>query len=87
MRGDKGLITITLDGRETHHPTVTCAHCNRIVSIKPFADPASIGGLCFGCNKPICPHCVGKGCDVIERKLERMEHRDYVLRSYADCAR
>jgi len=57
----------------TERDTFTCAHCNRIVHVKPFVDPASRGGLCKVCGALICKSCVGKGCDPHEEKLKEYE--------------
>ena len=62
--------------------TFSCSHCNRIVHVKPKADPADMGGLCKCCMRLICPACVGKACDVLERKLERQEASYQARRSY-----
>ncbi len=62
--------------------TFSCFHCSRVVRVKPKMDPADMGGLCKLCMKHICKHCVGKACVPFEKKLERMEARERVLRSY-----
>lgn len=62
--------------------TFTCQHCNRVIFVKPFADPASMGGRCSCCDGLICPNCVGKGCDPMEEKLKRQEASYEALRSY-----
>ena len=54
----------------------------RVVHVPPRADPADIGGLCSLCMGLICPKCVGKGCDPLEKKLERQEAHYHALRSY-----
>ncbi len=60
--------------------TFTCAHCNRIVIVRPKCDPADLGGFCRLCTKMICPSCVDIGsCDPFEKKLERKE-KEYRLR-------
>ena len=61
--------------------TFTCKHCNRIVVVKPFADPADMGGRCTCCDGLICKNCVGKGCDPMEEKLNRMEARSRLYES------
>jgi hypothetical protein len=61
--------------------TRTCGHCQRVDAIKPFCDPAEVGGLCYVCNRYICLRCHGLAtCDPIERKLERNEARGRLLR-------
>lgn len=62
--------------------TFTCGHCNYIVHVKPKTDPTNLGGMCKQCMKLVCPRCVGKGCDPLEKKLERAEARAAALRSY-----
>jgi hypothetical protein len=62
--------------------TVQCGHCGRHMHIKPRMDPADMGGLCKQCMKFECPACVGKGCSPLERRIEQMEKRDLVRRSY-----
>lgn len=61
--------------------TFQCGHCQYITHVKPFMDPADMGGLCKVCMRLVCSKCVGKECDVFERKLERSEARDRFLRS------
>ena len=69
-------------GEITERSTFSCAHCNRIVIVKPKCDPADLGGLCKQCMKLICPGCHDRGnCDPLEKKLERAEARDRFLRS------
>lgn len=82
MRREGGVITISGPNGLQHVSTFTCKHCQRIVAVKPFCDPADLGGQCpHGCGL-ICPACVGKGCDPFEEKLARAEAR----RSYEQVA-
>jgi hypothetical protein len=68
-------------GVQQEHDTFTCRHCNRIVVVKPKADPADMGGRCYVCDSLICKVCVARGlCDVIEKKLDRAEARDRLYR-------
>ena len=62
--------------------TASCGHCNRVMHIKPFMDPADMGGLCKICMKFTCPKCVDLGCTPFEKKLELAEKRGRALRSY-----
>lgn len=63
--------------------TFSCAHCNRVVIVKPKCDPNDLGGMCRLCDKMICAACVDLGkCDPVEKKLEREEARYHALRSY-----
>ena len=57
-----------------------CAHCQKAVFVKPFSDPADMGGFCRICGGSdylsglICPGCVAKGgCVPFEKKLELVE--------------
>ncbi len=59
-----------------------CAHCQQSVFVKPFCDPADMGGWCRICGGRnyldglICdrPSCHEK-CDPFEEKLKRIEAR------------
>lgn len=62
--------------------TFSCGHCGSIVHVPARTDPANLGGLCKQCMRLICPRCLDKGCEPLERKLERAEERDRTLRSY-----
>lgn len=54
--------------------TFTCAHCQQVVTVKPFCDAADAGGMCKSCMGLICSYCVDNGvCDPIEKKIERVE--------------
>jgi hypothetical protein len=75
------LQTITAAGT-VEHDTFTCQHCGRIVVVRHGCSPEELGGRCTCCGGLICPDCVGKGCDHIEKKLERAEAREKALRSY-----
>jgi hypothetical protein len=69
------------NGVQKEADTFSCGHCGKIVHVKPMADPAAIGGLCYCCNKHVCPVCVAEGrCDPLERKLERWEASDRLYR-------
>ncbi len=79
----QGYAVISSPDGMTELDTMTCGHCNRILHLKARQNPENIGGLCKQCMKPICPSCVDRGhCDPFEKKLERWEERDRVLRSY-----
>jgi hypothetical protein len=83
MRNPNGYAMLALeDGSVCESDTVCCRHCNRHTHIKPKQDPADLGGLCYVCGGFVCPQCVGKGCDEIERKLERAEAAYHARRSY-----
>lgn len=72
------------DAREkTELDTFTCGHCGRLRHVRAKERPEDTGGLCKQCMSLICPHCLNSGrCDPLEKKLQRQEQRDSVLRSY-----
>jgi len=77
-----GLGTLTEPhGSVKERATFTCAHCQAIRHVKPFCDPADLGGLCKICMGVVCEKCVGKGCDPFEEKLRRQEAKGQSLRS------
>jgi hypothetical protein len=75
------------NGRTLERDTITCAHCNRIVMVKPgtgcttYYIPQLIGppkeeagAWCAVCNKPVCLTCHADGrCLPLMRRLEMME--------------
>jgi hypothetical protein len=67
-------------GRNKELATFTCGHCQNIRHVKPYCDPADLGGLCKICMNVICEQCVGGPCDPFEKKIERMEARGRALR-------
>lgn len=69
-------------GKKNEFDTTQCSHCQKLTHVKPGTRPEDIGGFCYGCAKPICASCVGKVCDVIEKKLERAEASYHARRSY-----
>ena len=75
MRNPGGYAVLeNMWGRKKECDTFSCAHCNRVVHVKPKCDPAELGGHCYICDKMICPSCVATGkCDPLEEKLARME--------------
>lgn len=75
-------VTTHADGSITESDTTTCRHCNTVFHVGARQRPEDIGGLCRVCMGIICPKCVGQGCDVIERKLERWEASYHARRSY-----
>jgi hypothetical protein len=81
MRKPGGYSIITdPDGPTIEQDTFTCKHCCKVVFVKPRCDPADMGGRCTCCDGLICKFCVGKDCDVMEKKLEREESRGRMLR-------
>lgn len=82
MRNPGGYAVITDPNGRTEIDTFTCKHCNRIKHVMPKQRPEDIGGICYGCMGMVCERCVGKGCDTIEKKLERAEASYHARRSY-----
>jgi hypothetical protein len=75
-------VTVGVDGQKTEADTFTCAHCQRVVMVKPKATASECGGWCGRCAKPICPSCAAKpGCAPFEKQLERIESRARLLKS------
>ncbi len=60
-------------GRDLERDTFTCKHCNSVVFVEPFQDPAAAGGWCMNCAALICRECAGRECRPFERQLEREE--------------
>jgi hypothetical protein len=65
--------------------TFTCVHCNAPRRVKPYCDPADLGGLCRVCMGVICERCVGSGCDPLEEKIKRVEHDQNFDRWFKEC--
>ena len=83
MRRPQGyLLRVEAGCADVERDTFTCGHCQRIVIVRPKADPVSLGGLCKQCMAMICPRCLGRGCTPWEKQMERMEARAEALRSY-----
>jgi len=75
--------------------TITCKHCQRIVFTKPGSastvylfpqrqgpDKEEPGAFCRVCMSPICLACCAVGtCTPWERRMEKIEARDRMLRS------
>jgi hypothetical protein len=70
------------DGRVVEADTCQCSHCGQHFHVKPKQRAEDCGGFCYVCSKPVCARCVGKGCDELERKLEREEASYHARRSY-----
>lgn len=87
MRQPQGYTIIVGPQPTVEMDTFTCAHCGVVQFVKPFTRAEDMGGICHGCgdkSRPsfICKSCVGKGCDPLEKKIERLEARGAALRSY-----
>ena len=83
MRKDGGYLVINSAFGMSEMSTFTCTHCNKVVAVKTKANPDDIGGFCYCCMKMVCPQCVGKPCDPVEKKLERAEASYHARRSYS----
>jgi hypothetical protein len=83
MRRAQGYATIIEPGKATiEKDSFTCVHCNSVVFVSPMRDASEVGGFCMLCMKHICSACASTGaCDPFEKKLERMEARDRLLRA------
>ena len=68
-----GYATLIGPEQTKESATFTCGHCMSIRHVKPYCDPADLGGLCKICMTVICEKCVGLGCDPFEKKIERQE--------------
>ena len=68
-----GYATLIGPEQMKESATFTCGHCMSIRHVKPYCDPADLGGLCKICMTVICEKCVGLGCDPFEKKIERQE--------------
>ena len=62
--------------------TFTCCHCNRIIHVKPMANMDEFGSMCRNCMKMVCPACADGSCVPFEKKLEEVEARERILKSY-----
>lgn len=83
MRRPGGYLICTDPDATQEHDTFSCAHCNAIVTVEPFADPADMGGRCGVCDGLICKTCNATGlCDPLEEKLKRAEASYHARRSY-----
>lgn len=83
MRNAGGVgVLVDPDAGTIERDTFTCFHCQRVVFVKPKADPADMGGLCKVCMKLICPGCVGKTCLPFEKSIEKAEAKAAARRSY-----
>lgn len=83
MRNPHGYLTINEPDKPLiEHDTFTCGHCNKIVIVPHKAKASDCGGFCLCCMTTICSNCEKQGsCTPFEKKLEKMEARDRMLRS------
>lgn len=76
------LQKVSLQNGKNGFDTCSCGHCNRIFHVGARQRPEDIGGMCPQCWKPICPHCLDKGCTPLEKAIEEQEERTRTLLSY-----
>ena len=83
VQAQKGYLQIFHESApKEERDSFTCFHCQRVTWVKPRCDPADMGGLCWGCNKLICPECTNKQvCNPWEKQMEVMEARDRLYRA------
>lgn len=96
MLKPQGYVTIaTPDAPTVERDSVTCAHCNRVVLVKPGTastvylfpqlvgpDKEEAGAGCRQCMKAICLTCYDNGrCTPLEKQIEHMEARDRFRRA------
>lgn len=97
MRCPHGTLTGEYaGGRRVARDTITCAHCNTVVFVKPgtaatvyeIYDPLlqatreEPGAFCRVCMAAICVAChVAGRCTPFERRLEAAEARDRLYRT------
>lgn len=84
-RPEGGYLVTTGPHGITEASTFTCGHCQKIVMVRAKERPEDIGGLCYVCDRMICPHCVGQGCRPFEKDLEAQEARGRMLRDMGHC--
>lgn len=83
MLRPQGTIIITdPNARTVEIDTITCCHCQQIVTVKPGQDASDAGGFCRLCFEHTCGPCADHGvCTPFEAQLERMEGRKVFLRN------
>lgn len=66
----------------TEEDTYTCGHCNAVVFVKAKCAALEAPCPCRMCMRFCCPGCLARGgCDPFEKKMERLEARDRMLRA------
>lgn len=95
MRRTQGYAVISGPGGVVERDTITCAHCQHVVTVKPgtaltvylLTDRQGMtreepGAFCRVCMAPICLRCHDRGgCTPWEQTMERMEARERLWRS------
>jgi len=76
------------DGSVRRGETFTCAHCNSVVEFKDNRGLFKPPTMCAMEHKPLCEVCAARAekrtdgmCEVFEKKLEKIEARDRMLRA------
>jgi hypothetical protein len=65
----------------TEADTFTCAHCNRIIHVRPRAAPDEFGSMCRNCMKMVCPDAAcNKDCIPFMKRIEQAEKKDMMRR-------
>ncbi len=78
----RGMRCEAIPAGVTERDTFTCIHCNKVVTVKPFAPMDEFGSMCRNCMKMVCHECADGPCVPFEKKLEMYEARERALRSY-----
>jgi hypothetical protein len=82
LRANNYSVIFNPEGPPVEQNSFTCGHCQAVTFVKPGQRADDTGGLCKVCMNLICPACTDLlECDVFEKKLERAEARDRMLRS------
>lgn len=72
--GQFGYARLTVPGEPIKEfTTVTCGHwpCTALFEVKPYTDPASVGGKCYVCGRYVCAECAAKKeCLPVEEGME-----------------
>ena len=68
-----GEVAVTDDRGMREYRSFVCAHCNRIIIVKPGSGRQR--GFCLLCQRPTCGHAACGHCVPWEAKLEAMEGR------------
>lgn len=84
--GGYAIIT-SPDAPAVERDTFRCAHCGRVVFVRPGCSAADAGGWCGLEGKPVCGPCADLGsCTPLEEQLKRMEDRARFRRQLAEAA-
>ena len=57
--------------------TITCCHCCRVVILRP--DRSRPRGYCPKCDKYVCDQCDGKPCFDINRLMDTIQEKIFLL--------